>query len=296
MPFLGETAALGTALLWSAASILFAIASRRAGAFALNLVRITLAAFLLAGFLTWTRGPGWMAEAGGRSLAVLAVSGVIGLTLGDLAYFAALARLGPRVGAVFMTLGPPFTALLAFLLLGESMGLLALLGMFVTLSGVARVVLERPAKAIPRGHRVQGAVFGALAALGQGGGLVLSKIGMEGGLDPLAASAVRMIAAGAGIWAVGLAGRGMGSVARLFRDRAARWATLGATFVGPIFGVWLSLVAVKNAPAGIAATLMTTFPVLILPLVVVIHHETVSRRAALGAVVAVGGVALLFLR
>jgi drug/metabolite transporter (DMT)-like permease len=82
----------------------------------------------------------------------------------------------------------------------------------------------------------------------------------------------------------------------LLRDPTARWATLGATFLGPVFGVWLSLVAVRLTKTGIAATLMATTPVLVLPLLIFLQKEKVSRRAAAGALVAVAGVGVLFLR
>ena len=69
----------------------------------------------------------------------------------------------------------------------------------------------------------------------------------------------------------------------------------GADWNMPGKGVWLSLVAVKHTAAGIAATIMATVPVLVLPLVIVFYRERVSPRAAAGAIVAVAGVALLFL-
>jgi drug/metabolite transporter (DMT)-like permease len=105
-----------------------------------------------------------------------------------------------------------------------------------------------------------------------------------------------MGAATLGVWLVALASRRGAGVVRLLRDRRARWATLGATIMGPVLGVWLSLVAVRHTKAGIAATLMALTPVLILPLVRVFHGERVSLRAASGAVLAVLGVAVIFLR
>jgi drug/metabolite transporter (DMT)-like permease len=295
MQFVGEIAALGAATLWAFGSMLFALTAKRSGAFALNLVRITLALFFLTLLLTLTRGPGWFLEASRGDALILALSGVVGLTLGDWGYFGALARLGPRLGALLMTLAPPTTAILAVPLLGESLGVLSIVGMIVTLGGVAWVVVERPADPAPRGHRIVGVIFGCIGSFGQGFGLVLSKMGMEQGVDPLAATGIRMAAATVSIWILALASGWMGKVARLLRDRISRWASLGASFLGPVFGVWLSLIAVNNAKAGVAATLLSTTPVVILPLVILFYRERVSYRAALGAAVAVAGVALLFI-
>jgi len=59
--------------------------------------------------------------------------------------------------------------------------------------------------------------------------------------------------------------------------------------------VSFSLVAVKYSYVGIAATIMSIVPVLIIPLVILIYRERVSARAVVGAVLAVAGVVLLFL-
>jgi len=157
-------------------------------------------------------------------------------------------------------------------------------------------VLERPADPIPRGRRMRGLLLGALGSLGQALGIILSKLGMATVVDPLPATAIRMGAATAGVWVLALATRRAGGVRALMHDRTARWATLGASVLGPVLGVWLSLVAVRSTKAGIAATLMATTPILVLPLVILVNKERVSPRAAWGAVAAVAGVALIFLR
>ncbi len=71
----------------------------------------------------------------------------------------------------------------------------------------------------------------------------------------------------------------------------SRWA--GPRW-GPFLGVWMSLVASDRAPLGVAQTLCGLSPVFILPFAALIHKERVSPRAVLGAVVAVGGSAVLF--
>ncbi|HYV50986.1 MAG TPA: EamA family transporter, partial [Dongiaceae bacterium] len=123
----------------------------------------------------------------------------------------------------------------------------------------------------------------------------LSKLGMGTVVDPLPATAIRMAAGAAGVWVLALASRRAGGVSHLVRDPVARWATLGATLLGPVLGIWLSLVAVRHTKTGIAATLMATTPLLILPLLVLVEKEKVSARTIAGTLVSVIGVALLFL-
>ncbi|HET9235113.1 MAG TPA: DMT family transporter [Candidatus Eisenbacteria bacterium] len=292
---LGEAAALGTALCWSFATLLFTRAARRVGAFTLNLTRITLALVILSLLVLFTRGIEWAPEAETRHVILLAVSGIVGLTLGDWAYFGAFVSIGPRVTTLFMTLAPPMSAAIAVPLLGEHLGGTALLGMTLTLLGVIFVVLDRKNAVIPRGHRIRGATLAVLGSLGQAVGLNLSKLGMGNVVDPLPATAIRMAAGTAGIWMVALALGRTGGVLRLAREPKARLWTLGATLLGPVSGIWLSLVAVRHTQTGIAATIMATTPILVLPLLVFIEKEHVSARAIVGTVIAVAGVALLFL-
>ena len=292
---LGEAAALGTATCWAFGTILFTRAARRIGAFTLNLTRITLALCILSLILLFTRGVDWAPEAHVRNVVFLALSGICGLTLGDWGYFRAFVTIGPRLTTLFSTLAPVFSALIALPLLGEHLELWALIGMSLTLAGVISVVLDRPNSDVPRGHRIQGAVLATLGSLGQAVGLNLSKLGMGTVVDPLPATAIRMAAGAAGIWVIALASRRAGGVSRVVRDPVARWATVGATLLGPVIGIWLSLVAVRHTQTGVAATLMAVTPILILPLVVLLEKEKLSTRAILGTLVSVIGVALLFL-
>ncbi len=296
MPYLGETAALLTAACWACTSILFGFAVRHLGAFRMNLIRVTLAAILLGGVSLLLYGTGWIVAARPRDLVILSVSGWIGLTLGDWAYFQSLHLLGPRLSTLFNTLTPPLTVLLGAALLREHPGWRELLGMMLTVAGVAWVVLERSSTGTPRGHRIRGAVCGVLAATGQAVALVLSKIGMSGGITPLPAAAVRMVSATVAAFALAMVTRRAVECVDLGRDRRVIVATVAATILGPGVGIWLSLVAVQHTQAGIAATLMSAVPVLVLPLVVFVQKERVTPRAVFGALIAVAGVATLFLR
>jgi drug/metabolite transporter (DMT)-like permease len=131
-----------------------------------------------------------------------------------------------------------------------------------------------------------------LAALGQAAGLVLSRRGI-GQYDAAAATFIRIIPAMAGFLVLLTLVRAWPSVIAATRDRRAMVIlALGAT-VGPFLGVILSMIAVRHCHAGVAATILSTMPVLILPMVILVYGERVSLRAAAGAVISVAGVALL---
>jgi drug/metabolite transporter (DMT)-like permease len=76
--------------------------------------------------------------------------------------------------------------------------------------------------------------------------------------------------------------------------RAGILLSLCGAVAGPFLGVWLSLIACDRAPLGVAQTLLSLSPVFILPATAIIHGERISLRAAIGALLAVGGAAVLF--
>jgi drug/metabolite transporter (DMT)-like permease len=297
---LGELAALGTALCWTASSLSFAAAGRRMGSLSLNLVRLVLAFVFLGVYNLGRRGLVLPLDATGEAWAWLFVSGLIGFVFGDMCLFRAFLLIGPRVAMLIMSLAPPIAAVLGWILLGERLSPLGIAGMAVTLVGIAAVVLERTggekaADAGAKGERGKGVLLAFGGAAGQAVGLVLSKVGMKT-YDPFAATQIRVIA---GIVGFSLLFTFIGWWERTVtavRDRAGLgYAAIGA-IAGPFVGVSLSLLSIQHTETGVAATIMATTPVLVIPAVILLHKEHVSLRAALGALVAVGGVALLWLR
>lgn len=296
MPYLGEIAGLTTAVCWSLTSIVFTIASRRIGALQVNLYRLPAAIFLLGltYFLFWGN-----LNISGEVVFWLAASGVVGLAIGDTFLFQAMVIIGARLSMILMALAPPMAALLAYFFLGEIISPIGILGIAVTIAGVIWVVAERTPD--PSGNKrrlsLKGVLWGILAAFGQAAGLILAKKGLNSDIHALLATLIRMLGAAAILWPLTLLTGKVKSPIRIFsKDRGAiKYMILGIIF-GPYLGVTFSLVSVKYTQTGIAATLMSTMPVIMIPMVIAIEKEKVSSRAILGAAVAVAGIAILFLR
>lgn len=295
----GEIAALLTAVSWTLSSLCFTSAGRRVGSLSVNLIRLSLAWLYLILYGALVRGAPFPADAPPRAWLWLGLSGFVGFFLGDLCLFKAFVLVGPRLSTLLMSLAPPIAAGLGVLFLDERLSATNWLGMAATIAGVSWVVLERPPNGagVPPRPSARGLALAALAAVGQAVGLVLSKLGMgPEGYDPFAATHIRVLPGVAGfailIFALGRYPR----VLETLRDaRAFALIALGA-FLGPFLGVGLLLFSVQRVPAGVAQTIVSIMPVLIVPFVVVLYKERVSWRAFLGACVAVAGVALLFYR
>ncbi len=300
MKYSGELAALTTAFLWSFTSIFFTLASRRIGSYYLNKFRIPAAAIFLALMLIFSSGHLFPAKLSSSACYYLIISGIIGLSLGDLCLFSAFLILGTRLTLLIFATSPIIAALTAWILLGERLGYYAVIGIVITMTGVAWVTLEQQKNGIksePAGSKSKklGIILALCAAAGQAIGLVLAKAGMGEDVAPLEATFIRMLAATAAVWIYGLFRGDTFKSLKVLKDKKSLLLLLGGSICGPFLGVWMSLIAVKQTEAGIAAAIMSIVPVTVIPLVIIVYKESVSPRAIFGAIMAVIGVALLFL-
>jgi len=296
LPYAGQLAALGTASCWAASTLAFDAACQRIGALVVNLLRLAIAFVLLAIACAILRGRALPLDATPHAWIWLSLSGVVGFAFGDLCLMRGYAFIGPRLAALMMSLAPPMTAAIGWVLLGERLSGRQLVGMALTVGGIAIAIVERPRGDAPppRGHRLAGVALGAGGALGQAGGLVLSKLGMRS-YDPVAATQIRVLAGIAAYAAIFLAVGWWPRLHASLADRAALGYTSIGAFFGPFLGVSLSLFAVQRTLSGVAASLMATTPILVIPAVVLLHGERVGWGGLAGTGVAVAGVALLFL-
>ena len=296
MNFIGEVCALLTACCWSGSALAFSAATLRVGPIRLNVTRLIFAALLLFVIVVFA---GIEIHLTSSQLRNLVISGIIGLVLGDTFLFKSYEIIGARLGMLIMSIAPAISAVLAYLLLGEVISWMGVVGMAVTLLGIAVVVLDRR-ETISRTRRIymSGIVFGLFASAGQGTALVMAKMAFnEGPVNGFVASLIRIASAVVVIWPLArLAGRYDNALSIYLKDRKALSLTLLGTVLGPVLGITLSLVSVARTTVGVAATLMATVPILMLPLVKYVQKETVSWRAIGGAVIAVAGVAILFMR
>ena len=293
MTYAGEAAALLTALCWSLNSVCFTVAGRRVGSAAVNIGRLLMAWVVLVLVHLALYGSLFPMQAGSSRLGWLGVSGLIGFALGDAVLFEAFVLIGARLAMLLMTLSPLFSTLLAWLFLGQSLSLAKLVAMLVTLGGIAWVVWgEGDHEAHP--HLARGILLGVGGALGQSIGLVCSKFGLAGGFPPVSANLIRVTAGVAALLLYFVAtGRLRGSLNSLRDGRATAFISLGAV-TGPVLGVVLSLIAIAKAPMGVAATLMSLSPILLLPVSHFVFKEKVGGHAVLGTLLALAGAAALF--
>jgi drug/metabolite transporter (DMT)-like permease len=313
----GELAALLTAVFWTITALAFEAASKKIGSLIVNLLRLLVGFLCLSVFCWFYRGYLLPTDASGRTWMILILSGLVGFTFGDLCLFQSFVVIGARISMLLMALAPPMAAVISWIILGEQMTGKAWFGMIVTMTGIALVVLRREEFAKkPKGRRkfrfnypIWGILLGLGGAFGQSFGLVLSKLGMRDSVEvaasrlhgvaesysPFASAQIRVIAGITGFAILfTILGRWKNTFKAISNHKAVFQLSLGA-FFGPFLGVSFSLIAVQLTNTGIAATIMAIVPVLIIPPSIILFKEKVTLKEVIGAILAVGGVALFFL-
>jgi len=310
MNHLGEIISLIVAVSWTVTALFADKASHRLGSMTANVLRLTMAIVFLGVLLWVTVGHPYPVYASGQAWWWLALSALVGYVFGDWCLFNCYLSIGARFGQLFMTLAPPMAAIAGWAILGETLSWKSMLAMAVTLSGIAISILSRG-----DGHRVhltlpfKGVLLGLGAGLGQGVGLVLSKVGLQYYADaipadaprlmadmlPFASTMIRAVVGAAGFLGLMALQHGLPRLRTAVRDKVGMRYALIMTLFGPVLGVSLSLMAVQYTNAGIASTLMALTPVFILFPYAFIYKQRIKLREILGVAVSMTGVALFFL-
>lgn len=299
-PYLGEIAALLTAVCWTVTAMTFESAGKRVGALSLNLIRLVIGLIFLSIYNAIVND-GFFPTATSYQWFWLAMSGLIGFVLGDLFLFRAFIIIGARFSMLIMALVPPIAALIGWITLGEKLSGMEFMGMGITLIGIVLVMSSKLdiknnafGKTLKMGPLVLGSILALGGAVGQAAGLVLSKKGMQD-MDAFSATQIRIMVGVAGFAIVITLAKRWKHLFGALRDLKAMKAMTIGSFTGPFLGVSFSLLAVQHTGTGIAATLMALTPVMIIPAAIMFKKEKIKMIEIIGALVSVGGVALFFL-
>ena len=304
MNYFGELISIGVAFSWTATALLSEFGSKRLGNLTLNVLRMGLALLFSVILFLVTIGTPLPPVGSFEACGWMMLSGVVGYVIGDFCLFQCYIIIGSRYGQLFMTLAPLAAALMAWITLNQEMTLMSIIAMFITLFGIGISVLGRGEH-----HKVSlklplnGVLYAVGAALCQGIGLVLSKIGMDhydtealpAWLVPFSANFLRCIAGIIGFSLLLYFRSGLRPLRRAIYDIKGMTVATATTIFGPFVGVGLSLMAVQYTSAGIASTLMALTPIIIILPSYWLFHQKITWRAVIGAVISVLGVTLFFL-
>lgn len=292
--FSGELAALTAACLWAVSSVIYGRIGQRIPPLELNILKGAIASALLVSTLVLQNST--LTNVTPTALGLLLLSGVLGISVGDTAFFFALNDLGARRALLMETLSPPLAAILALIFLQEQLQWSAWCGILLTITGVAWVVTERVPSLGERPTRIlRGVGFGTLAAIALASGAVISRaVFTNYDISPSWAALLRLCGGVLVLLPWGWWRQNQRRFEFKSLDAKTAIAICVAAFAGTYLGIWLQQVAVKFAVVGVALTLSNTSPLFVIPIAICLG-ERISFRAILGVFVALGGIAVLLL-
>jgi drug/metabolite transporter (DMT)-like permease len=296
-------AALLTAFFFAVSAVLARRSTELLGSQRANLAR-QLFALILLGLWAHTFGQGLS----GPTFAIFFMSGVVGFGMGDWALFETYTRLGPALAVLMcQCLAAPFAAFTEWLWLGTTMSPIQLASSAVTLIGVALAVAPEKDSVVPHGHRVAGIGFGLVAAVGQGGGAVLSRYAYHRAdaihfhLDGMTTAYQRLWGGVLFITLVllmrRLTSRHNSPAASPFLPdwrRGYPWV-IGNALAGATVGVSCYQWALHTTPSAIVLPIVATTPLVVMLMVFAFEGARPTRRAIAGSFLAVAGVVALIL-
>jgi drug/metabolite transporter (DMT)-like permease len=296
---IGGAAALIAALIWAIATVIFSKLGEDIPPAELNLVKCSFAVVLM--IITTLILREKLPDAGWLAYTLLALSGIIGIGLGDTAYFESLNNLGSKLTLLMTVLAPPMAGVISWIFLHEQLKPIAWLGIVITMLGVAWVIWEeQQGNTRIQKHLWRGIGFGLIACLTQSVGAVFSRYALTSStISALQTAIIRILAGIASLVVILLISR-----SRPFlwlrepkkdgpppKNLLAMIALVG--FMGTYIAIWLQQVSLQYAPVGIAQTLLSTSPIFILP-IAALRKEKVTWKSILGVVISLAGVVVLF--
>jgi drug/metabolite transporter (DMT)-like permease len=291
--FGGEFAALGAAFLWAVSAVVYTHLGQKISPLVLNLSKGLIAIIYIALTLI-LQGDILPTNISYVNLGLLLLSGVLGIGLGDTFYFEALNNLGARRTLLLEVLAPPIAALIAFIVLQETLNLTACSGILLTVLGVAWVISERVPGSGKKVNPVRGISFALLSALGQAGGAVLSRAALSTTtINPLWSTLLRIVG-GVAILLLWMPLKRQSGWLQPLKSKKLLGIIAFTALFSTYLGIWLQQTALKYTATGIAQALISTSPLFVLPIALWMG-EKVSLRAFFGVLVSLGGIALLFI-
>ena len=304
----GEVIALITTLCWSLGIFPFTEAAKRIGSAPLNQYRLLLAWIIISIILFFWNDLNFVelfTEPQPYHFIFLGLSGIIGFSIGDYCSFNSFKLLGPKLASLYTTFAPGAALLIGYIALNESVNLIGIFGILITVSGVIWLTLSKKdsnaATQVGYTRDKRGIIYGIIGALCQGTGLVLSKYGMdyyEVKLQTMHAVWIRLLFAFSAAFIVSLlAGKLKANSKPIFTNEKNNlpFMFLG-TLLGPVMGVTLSLFAIQKLEVAVAQTIFALLPLFVLPISLIIYKERITSQSVFACLLALVGVLLLIWR
>jgi len=291
-----EWLALVSAFLWASASLLSVIPARQLGTFSFSRWRMAVVSLMLGLMSLYTNG---FATLDVSQVWLMALSGLIGIFIGDTCLYACMNRIGPRRSGLLFATHAVFSAFFGTLLFKESLSFQGWFGAGSVFVGVLVAIAfnrkEQTKLEFVHGSLRVGLMLGLIAGLCQSLGTIIAKPVVMAGADPIAASCVRMIAAFTAHLGLRATGLSFVKTRGAISPRVLGIVILNG-FLAMVIGMTVFLYALKHGNVTLVAILSSTSPVMLLPILWIFTRQRPSMGAWCGAALVVVGTAFVLAR
>jgi drug/metabolite transporter (DMT)-like permease len=287
---LGVVCALGSALTWAVVSLLARNLSDQFNSITINAIRSTLGGGIVLSLVLLQGGGAALLTLSPPVVVFLALSVLVAVGVGDTLFFEGTRTLGVAVAMTVSMSYPLITALLAVLLMGETLTLRLALGILLTLGGLALIVTGGKSPEADRSDRSRfGLVAASVAAVAWAASALLMKPPLNE-VDAVTATAVRLPLIAVALWITPWTWDTVGRLRA--SSRATRLAIAGLGGLTAVTTVMFAA-GLKYAGVAVGTVLSSTAPLFSIPLGLWFSGERFHPATAAGAIITVTGITLM---
>ncbi len=295
--YLGELSALGAAFCFALASTTFTLAGRKFGATVSMALSLQISLVFLLLMHHAMLGEPFPSSTSLERWTLLGASSLSGFVVSSVMLLRSFQYIGPRLAMLIGSITPIVAALLAWVFLGQGLSAIAVLGIVVVVAGIGWVVSDdaRQDLQLKNANYSRGLALAVGSAIGQGASFALMSEGVAGGFHAMSAGLIRTLVGLVILWLLIMArGKMRENLRLIWAEPRALLVLTFASLVGPVIGTTLVLLSLQHTSVGISSTLTGTTPILLIPIGYAVFADKITRRAVIGTIVAIAGVALLF--
>lgn len=288
MEWIGILAALGSAASWAFATVVFDRLGKVIPAAGMTFFKGLFSLILMVVLIAVTGGFDPLSL---HDFLFLALSGILGISIGDTLFFRSLQDLGAKVQVLYFMLGQVVTMALSFMLLGEVLSLQEYVGATILLAGIIVVTVG---KQEDHPNKVRGIIGGFASILCFSLSSIMVKVSI-GDVGVPTATFWRMLFSTVSIMCIGFTSRRLASWYAPLKEVKTLMLFLLNVVVITYGGFLLSMLAIKHVSVSLASILSTTEPVFVLMLAYLINKERATRREIVGVIITIAGLMLIIL-
>ena len=289
----GEIYAILSGLFWAIAVCFFKRGGANMPAITLNLFKNIIGVILFAITLLVV-GQRLFIDVPVSEYLIIIASGVVGMTLADTLFFAALRRMGASMWAIVSSIYSPSVILMAYIFLGETLDWTDILGVIIIVGAIVTASARRNELSTFDRQHVGGILLGILSLLLMAVGIIMMKPVLLR-TPVLWATQVRLIGSAVSLFILIMLSKKRRVLLRAMLPDGNWKYLLPGSLIGPYLALGFWIAGFKYALAGKAAILNQLNMVFIFVCAWLFLKEPLTLRKSLGLGIALGGAALVVL-